>query len=151
MTRAIPFLLLVLLALAACDTFATSASNRLTGSYELVRVGGESVPVEVWRGYGVSGVLESERLEFSADGSVIRSNRFVETDLGTGTENVIDHTWEMEYRRNGRSIEIGRFTPCPPNALCVPNDVGTVRDGRLELESSYWTSGGRTQLVYMLR
>jgi len=150
MTRATS-LILVMVTLAACDAYSTSASEEVTGSYDLVLAGGEPVPVEVRREHGVSSVLASERLEFLADGSVIRSQSFVETELATGTEEVFDYTWEMEYRRSGRSIEIGRFTPCPPNALCAPNDIGTLRSGGLDLASSRWTSGDPIELTYVRR
>jgi hypothetical protein len=34
----------------------------------------------------------------------------------------------MEYRVSGSQVEIGSFTPCPPNALtsCAPNLAGTI-------------------------
>jgi len=148
MTRTTSLLLVMVLLLASCDTFSTSDSEQLTGSYDLVLAGVKPVPVEVWREQGVSGVLASERLEFLVDGSVIRSHRFVETELATGTEEVFEYTEEMEYRRSGRSIEIGRFTPCPPNALCAPNDIGTLRSGGLDLASFRWTSGDPIELTY---
>ena len=33
---------------------------------------------------------------------------------------------ELQYRRVGTRIEVGSFTACPPNALCVANDTGTI-------------------------
>lgn len=135
--RVVPIAVAILV--AACDGLPTLTEADLLGTFDLVRVDGRELPAELWEDSGQSGVLHHEELEFLPAGRVVRSYRFVLTYLPTGEEVVSDVTFESEYRIRGSTVEIGRFEPCPPNALCLPNDVGMVRNGRLELQSWRWS------------
>ncbi len=136
-----------ILTLIACDGSPTGTGSELSGVFELIQVDGNGLPAEMWADSVARGVLEREEFEFHPDGTVIRTHRFVVTDLATNVDDVSEGVWEAEYRVQGRVIEIGRFQPCPPNAFCIPNDVGLVRNDRLDLQSGRW---GRTA-VYQRR
>ncbi|TVP48167.1 MAG: hypothetical protein EA350_03725 [Gemmatimonadales bacterium] len=147
MTRLL-LLVLIPFGVAACDGFPTGTSDSLSGSFELAAVGGAPLPAVMWSDAAATGVLHADRLDFRPDGTVTRHYRFVMTPHGSEEVEVFAHVLELEYRRRGRSIEIGRLEPCPPNALCIPNDIGRIRSGGLELESSLW-GAGRKGLLYL--
>jgi len=140
---------LAALAIAACDGFPTGTDGILSGSFELTAVEGGPLPAEMWSDPRAVGTLHSDRLEFRPDGTVTRRYRFVITDHQSDEAEVIEATHELEYRRRGRRVEIGRFDPCPPNVFCRPNDTGRIRNGRLELESSQWSLRNRSALTYI--
>ncbi len=132
------------LLLAACGDGPTLSEADLLGAFELVRMDGRGLPVELWGDSLETGVLQREELEFHPAGRVDRSYRLTITPLAGGEAHVSDITYESEYRIQGRRVEIGRFEPCPPNAWCIPNDVGELRAGHLEIHSGRW--GGVTVL-----
>jgi hypothetical protein len=142
-------LALIPIAIAACDGFPTATSDTLSGSFVLATVEGAPLPAELWSVADFAGVLHADHLDFRPDGTVTRNYRFMITRQGTDRVEDVEMTLELEYRRRGRSIEIGRFEPCPPNALCAPNDTGRIRNGRLELESSYWSQSDRPRFTYL--
>jgi len=43
------------------------------------------------------------------------------------------YTSTLDYRIHGDHIEIGSFEPCPINAICAANLVGTISNGVLSL------------------
>lgn len=145
---ALPVLFAVLtLGTAACDD---SGLPFLEGTYQLVRAEGEPLPFSVWDS-GAEGVtLLDERLTFRPDGTVERRTlrRFREGNPVQVREEW--HVLEQEYRIAGRTITVGWFTPCPPNALCVGNDSGRASVTRVILQSVFHAvSQGGTALEYV--
>jgi hypothetical protein len=140
---------LAILTVIACDGVPTGTDTTLSGSFELTAVEGGPLPAEMWSDQRAVGALHADWLEFRPDGTVTRRYHFVVTEHHSDDAEVIEATHEMEYRRRGRSVEIGRFDPCPPNAFCRPNDTGRIRSGRLELESSQWLLRNRSALTYL--
>jgi hypothetical protein len=140
---------LAALTIVACDGFPTGTDTTLSGTFELTAVEGGPLPAEIWSDQRAAGALHADRLEFHPDGTVTRRYHFVITEHQSNEVEVIEATHAMEYRRRGRSVEIGRFDPCPPNAFCRPNDTGRIRSGRLELESSLWSLPNRPTLTYL--
>ena len=139
---------LMIAALAACNGSPFGAEPELSGVYDLVEADGDGLPVEVWSGESHEMTLISEELEFRPGGLVVRTSQTVTTELATSDGEVTEEVQEVEYRINGPGISMGRFDPCPPNAFCLPNDIGVVRGDRVEVQSYRWTGG---ILVYQRR
>jgi hypothetical protein len=146
--RAHPIAIAIAIPLMACRGTPTLSEADLLGTFELVRLDGRELPVRLWEDSVETLVLEEEELAFRPAGRVERYYRFTITHLPSGKVDVSEVTFESEYRIRGRSVEIGRSEPCPPNALCIPNDEGELRNGRLELRSGRWSGA---IAVYMAR
>jgi hypothetical protein len=84
--------------------------------------------------------LVNESLTFSKDGTVeIRSSIRIE-DIAAGTVKVENVETSADYRITDNSIEIGRFTICPPAAVCISNDSGSITSERIVLKSYRYPS-----------
>lgn len=118
----------------------------LEGTYQLVRAEGDPLPFSLWDSEAEGMTLLDERLMFRPDGTVERRTlrRFREGNPAQVREEW--HVVEQEYRLVGRSIAVGWFTPCPPNALCIGNDTGRAGVTRVVLQSVFHTvaQGGLT-------
>jgi len=75
--------------------------------------------------------------------AVMAEHRRVEPPLTEGT-----YTYTYDYRINGNLIEIGSFQPCPANANCAPNRVGTIFGSTLRLSIN---PGSQFHIVYEYR
>jgi len=90
---------------------------------------------------GRSATLVAETLTFEPLRTV-RVDRTLRLTDGDGVATTESTTWRVEYRvRDGR-VELGSFTPCPPNALCLANDVGTFQDGAISVVSAQYAVDG---------
>ena len=117
--------------------------------YALLSIHGQPLPATLYtEASGASAALLADTLVLGVTGRAERRRalRFTEA---TGAVRVETVRLEVEYRRRGARIEVGWFTPCPPNALCVGNDVGWVVGDRLLVESRFYYIGNQPgALVY---
>jgi hypothetical protein len=107
----------------------------MEGTYQLVRAEGASLPFTIWDTGAEDVTLLDERLIFQSDGTVERRTlrRFREGVPVQEREEWV--VMEQEYRLEGRTITVGWFNPCPPNALCIANDSGRASRERVILSS----------------
>ena len=138
----------IVLAAAACGGDGLDpARSELNGRYALAAAEGAPLPLVLWtESSGASAALLADTLAFTPDGRVTRTRVLRHTDA-RGTVATETAAFTVEYRRRAHSIEIGRFTPCPINAICVGNDVGTLFPPVLHLRSSMYTIRNRPGLL----
>ena len=129
------------LIVAACDSESVTAPGSVKGNYYLERVDNVSLPVVFSASASERYQLLWENLYFDGNGVVTRTQRVDYENTVTGEKRSSESSVTAEYRVKGDSIEIGSFTPCPINALCVANDLGVVADGVLVVRSARY--GGR--------
>jgi hypothetical protein len=88
-------------------------------------------------------VLLADTLELDGRGGARRAFGFRRVSAAPAADNVYRNAAAVEYRLGGSGrIEVGYFRPCPPNALCLANDTGSLAAGRLVLASNR-TAGGQ--------
>lgn len=137
-------------ALTACDRAPLEFAVPLSGTYELQQANGAPLPFLLSSDASERYELVSEVLVFDPEGKVLRERRIRRTDLATGHDTIDAHSFQQEYRVRGDLLEIGSFHPCPPNANCVGNDIGTVIEPQIELQSSLYGRGiERPRLLYL--
>lgn len=121
---------------------------RLAGErYRLVRVNGAPPPATLWQqADGSSATLLAEELTFQAVGTVRIARSLRLTDAAAVATDEA-RSWAAEYRVRDRRIEMGSFTPCPPNALCIANDVGTLQVDAIVIESGRYAIGDAPALL----
>lgn len=126
------FVALLALALSGCDD---DFLPFVEGTYQLVRAEGAPLPFTLWDTGAEDATLLNERLTFRSDGTVERRTlrRFREGNPVQQREEWV--VMEQEYRLEGRTITVGWFTPCPPNAMCLGNDSGRASRDRVILSS----------------
>jgi hypothetical protein len=118
-------------------------SELLGATYALTSVNGEPLPFTLWtEASGASATLVGESLVFGA-GDRVERRRVLRQTSAQGVTTTEPMTIPQEYRRSGLAIEIGWFEPCPPNALCIGNDVGTLTSAGVRLTSNMYHVGGR--------
>jgi hypothetical protein len=123
------FVLALALTTGCHDTTAPpTPSARL---YVLESVNGQPVPVNLG---GSTSVLWAT-LTLDVAGKAITVDHVKSVFQGNASEST--YSLRREYRIRGDSIEIGSFTPCPPGALCVANQLGVVADSTVALTVGY--------------
>jgi hypothetical protein len=95
------------------------------GTYVLRTVNGRGVPAITDSSATEFGVLEADTVTLDGRGGVMRGMSLRRESTVYGTS-VARQRFAESYRLNGAAIEIGFFSPCPPNALCIQNEMGTV-------------------------
>jgi len=142
----------LLLAVLGCsgDGRSILAPSALAGaSYALTSINGQPLPFTLWsEASGASATMVSESVVFGAAGQVERRRvlRYTDAHGAVMTETM---TFPQEFRRSGLRIEIGWFRPCPPNASCIGNDLGTLTAATLRLTSNmYFVDGRPSELRY---
>jgi hypothetical protein len=117
---------------AACDDATGPAGSPLAGQvFALTSVGRAGLPALMNAYQGDTTLLVADTLRFRADGGVARGLWMRTRGVHGATAD--SSRWTSEYRVTGARIEIGFFAPCPPAALCIANDVGTVLGDELLL------------------
>ena len=136
-------------ALLACDDPVRPAAPRAR-TYALARADGRPPAATVdTSGLGFAVVL-ADTLIFEPAGRVTRALTLRLVTSSLGTDRTSHHRSAFEYRQRGRQVEVGSFRPCPPNALCAPNDTGVVSpDGRVILMRTHWY-GRRPRLEFVV-
>ncbi len=129
-------LTLLALVLAGCSPATAPAPGAEVGRYVATAVAGRPVPGVTDSSAREFGVLLADTLELDGRGGAQRAFAVRRIDRALGTDTVYRVRVAAAYRRSGATrLEVGTFAACPPNALCVANDTGTVAGGRVTLVS----------------
>ena len=97
----------------------------------LVGVDGPSLPALIGAQAGDSTFLVADTIHFLAGGRAERSVRYARRGVYGASETPF--RWTQDFELTGARLEIGSFTPCPPNASCVANEIGVVAGDALTL------------------
>ena len=120
-------------ALAACGHDDPLSPATLTGRrYSLERTGNDAIPI-IWSAYqGDTTLLLGDTIIFGAPPHATRVITYHHAFRGEAPRTETFRV-EMEFRTHDGEVEIGWFTPCPPNADCVANLIGPEIGGALLL------------------
>lgn len=127
--------------LMACGDPTAPAEAALEGPFSLKSVNDTPVPVVVSTSGDVRQLLTSDHVTFDGKGSVNRTRVIRHENIASGQVTIYSHSFTQDYRVRGDSVEIGSFIPCPINALCAPNEVGTFAANEVVLTTLFY--GGR--------
>jgi hypothetical protein len=119
--------------LIACADPTAPAEAALEGSFSLKSVDDGPVPAVLGTSGDVRYVLVSDHVTFDGEGSVHRSRVIRHENVVSGQVTIYSNSFTQDYRVRGDTVEIGGFVPCPINALCVPNEVGTFASNEVVL------------------
>jgi hypothetical protein len=117
------FLLLIASTIGCSDS---TAPLTLPAVFELENINGRQLPTYFATPPSLTPTVLSASVSLGNAGKAVMSERRRDLD---GTETTFTNTYD--YRLDGDQIEI--VVPCPPNANCIPNFVGTVSDAALSL------------------
>lgn len=138
----------VALAVAGCSGDPVRAdANALVdsrGVYTLQRIDGNTLPqVFHTEPNGSTTAVVSSEIVLDGAGRATWSSSYLITDAAGGMHTE-GSTESLAYRVDGTDIEIGFFTPCPPEslALCRENQTGTVDGNGMVLLARTWSSTG---------
>ena len=123
--------LLVLASSIACS--GTTAPETVSAFFVLQSVNGQPVPAVLFSEPTRTRTVISSNLILDKQGHATINEADREDLQGVVTESVLTAT--LDYRLTADQIEIGSFTPCPPNALCAANATGTISNGALTLNN----------------
>ena len=138
--------LLVMLALSACGNDATRPGLRVTRSYVLESIDGQTLPTN-FEAASPSLTALSGTLSLDSTGSSTATTHVHQTPSNFDPSD-FDTVLRGEYRFRGDSIEIGFFGTC--RDLCVPNRLGVVSDSTLVLEYLIFMGSGPHSFLYRL-
>ena len=134
--------------LAADCTHPARESPPVAGRYALAAVGDRPLPVLLDSSAHELGVLLADTIVLDGTGSAVRTVAVRRVGGSPAADMIARPRAEVAYRLGpGTTIVLGRFEPCPINALCIGNDTGTVRDGRMQLRSHWY--GGAHRLTFV--
>lgn len=145
MSRNVVRCLTLVFLISACRAEDTVSPSSLVGTYVLERANAAPLPLLLRADAPWRSSLLAESFTFDSDGRVIRARTIREENSATGVIRTIPSSLNQEFRVGHRTVEIGSFTPCPPNALCVSNDTGVVMGETISLVSNMYN---RAELVY---
>ena len=123
------------------STAPATPSSRL---YVLESVNGQQVPVNT----GGSTSILWATLTLDAVGNATTVDHRQTVFQGASTENTV--AVRRQYRIRGDTIEIGSFSPCPPNADCISNTLGVLADSSIALTVGY-NSFPTNPIIYLYR
>lgn len=138
----VPALLIALV--AACDD--PLSPDALRGTYVLERMGDAPLPLEYASGSDGTYTLLADTIGLDGRGEVTRRTVIHRTAGLYGPDTTFSMVRPAEYRVSGGRIEIGSFTPCPPNALCAANDLGHLTGTGFRL--AMWVTGNHREGIY---
>jgi hypothetical protein len=121
--------------LSACRSTEASGPQSLLGKFVLVRANDAQLPFLLSSDQYARYTLMGETLSFDGADSVLRTRTLYVEDFTRGTVNKVTSSFMQSFRVRDGTVEIGSFAGCPPNASCVPNDLGTVTGGSIFLSS----------------
>jgi hypothetical protein len=107
--------------------------ERITTFYALQSVNGQPIPAVLFSEATRTRTVVSSTLRLDEEGHAFITESDTENLQGVVSNQIFTAT--LEYRLHGGQIEIGSFTPCPPNALCAANATGTISNGILTLNN----------------
>lgn len=134
-------LLLALISSLACHTATAPAGA--AAHFELKAINGRPLPTYLAATPGSTATILSSSLFLTTAGKAVMIEHRQDTFQGEGT-----YTTTFDYRIHGTQIEIGSFKPCPINAICAANRIGTITPGGLSLVINPVSDG---QIVYEYR
>ena len=123
------FLLLFALLFGCSDG---TAPRYLAGYYVLEKVNGQPLPAVLYSDASQTNSIISGTLFFDDDAN---ADAFLHRREVKQSTTIEEHfTGILNYRLRGNTIEIDRFPPCPPNALCdTATYSGTISGSTLTL------------------
>lgn len=130
----------------SCGDVTAPAEATLEGAYALHRVDGGPVPTVLRVSGDLRYVLVSDYAGFDGKGLVHRARVVREENTATGNVTVHSSSFRQDYRVRGDTVEIGSFVPCPINALCAPNEIGSFTQRELLLTVQLF---GARQLAFV--
>ena len=129
-------LLFVGAAVILTSCHAPTELSGTSGRFVLTTVNGKPLPALVDTSAVDYGVVLADTIDLDATGVATRAFAFRRVNTSLGTDVVYPIRQVLAYRLGpGTTIEIGSFTPCPANASCIANDVGTLTVDGMELVS----------------
>jgi hypothetical protein len=119
----------------------------LQGDFYLSQVDSRPLPALIWTSADERFLVTAESLSFDGHGTVTRTTaeRFENTHTGAVRSELITRT--AQYKVTNSSLEIGSFTPCPADAICVGNDIGSFSKEQISL--TVHLSGKPQDFVYL--
>lgn len=111
----------------------TTAPERIFAGFVLQSVNGQPLPAVLFSDPTRTLTVVSSILTLTIDGRAFIGESYTQDSQGIVTHPTFTAT--LDYRLHGDQIEIGSFTPCPPNALCAANATGTLLNGTLILNN----------------
>jgi hypothetical protein len=111
----------------------TTAPERTSAGFVLQSINGQPLPVVLFSDATRTLTVVSSILTLTMDGHAFIGEVYTQDSQGIVTQPTFTAT--LDYRLHGDQIEIGSFTPCPPNALCAANATGTLANGTLTLNN----------------
>lgn len=122
-----PFGLIACALLAsACSSSTSPSPGSEAGRYVATRINGHGAPTLVDSSTSEFAVLLADTLELDGHGGARRAISIHRVDPSLGIDTVYHTVRAMNYRLSGARFELGSFTPCPPNAVCMANDTGDL-------------------------
>ncbi len=118
--------LLVLVSSIGCDS--TTAPPSVSGYFVLQTINSRALPTFLAATPGNTATIVSSTLTLNTAGKAVVTEHRQDIFQGDGT-----YSTTLDYRIHGTQIEIGSFSPCPINALCAANWIGTFTPGGLSL------------------
>ena len=123
--------MLALTLLACSDGSGPDARERFAGTWELVSVNGQPVPVELTAGPPARVELLSNEFDFpSATAPGTESRSFRSTPAGGGEPMLVGGTTEVAFEVDGDQVTIIN------TGSGLPDDVGTLEDETLTIPRS---------------
>ena len=138
------FLTLVFL-ISGCRSEDTLSPNSFRGTYVLDQANAKPLPLLLSDSPPWRYTLLAETLTFEGEGRVTRARTIREENSATGVIKITPMSFNQGFRIDHSSVEIGSFTPCAPNALCIANDTGVVLGETIALLSNQYN---RAELTY---
>lgn len=111
----------------------TTGPKTISAVFVLQSVNGQPLPAVVFSEAGRTRTVVSSILRLDQEGRAFITESDTENLQGVVSSQFFLAT--LEYRLHGSHIEIGSFTPCPPNALCAANATGIILNGMLSLNN----------------
>ena len=149
LTRRSPFLpyAAVCMLAVACASSTEPAAGAEAGRYVAVTAGGRTLPTVTDTAALEFSVLLADTLDLDGHGGARRAFAIRRARPPVRIDTVYRITADVQYRRLGTRVEVGSFTPCPANAVCVANDTGTISADRITLTAYRYGAGARVELV----
>ena len=119
------FLLVLALTIACHDT---TGPQTVSAHFVLENINGRPLPTYLSATPGPTATILSATLTLDKLGKAVMTELRQDVLQGEAT-----YTSTFDYRIHGNQIEIGSFEPCPINAICAGNIMGTISIGGLSL------------------
>lgn len=143
-TRRSIALLAVSLLASACGTVLAPSNGSEAGRYVATRFDSHALPTMTDSSAIEFGLLLADTLELDGRGAARRA--FTVRRVGSARDTVYRVAIPMKYRVDGTAIQVGSLAPCPPNAICVGDDVGRFIRSGISLTAYMYGSGGTVLL-----